>query len=80
MKTKGGFEYSEVYDDHEAVTPSETTRFGESFIYVGVLGDIEAISAKGNAVVYVGYKGWLPGLFIGVGADNTNATDIVRAF
>lgn len=66
----------------EAVTPSDSTTFAPSAIYVGVSGNVAVVTANGDAATFVGVVGGglLPVQVIKVMSTGTTAVSIIRVY
>lgn len=69
-------------EDAAAVTPSDTTTFEPSVIYVGSAGNVKVDTAQGTTVTFVGVQagGVIPVRVRRVWSAGTTATDFVRVF
>ena len=63
------------------VTPSNSTEFGESSLYVGVMGDVTVdMSGTGTNVTFSNVLGFIPCSVTRVYLTGTDATNIVRIY
>jgi hypothetical protein len=63
-----------------AVTPSDSTTFEPSTLYVAGTGAISVETPGGDVVLFSGVVGWFPVKVVKVRATGTTATGIVRLF
>ena len=68
--------------DAELVTPSNTTMFNPSVLYVGVGGNIRVLTAQGTDVVFTAVPAGfiLPVQVVRVYAPNTTASGMARIY
>lgn len=65
-----------------AVTPSDSTTFAPSVVYVGGAGNVQVTTAQGDQVVFSGLSAGqsIPVQVIKVWATSTTATSLIRIY